>query len=369
MERGEDGVRGDSDARHNENGSSGEQRPVTIYQIARELGVSAGTVSRALNGSNLVAPDTHERVTRTAEEMGYLKRRIRRHRARAILNVALFLPFGGENYLHLFYDPAEFIHALHTGFGEVRANVITLTDASGVSIFEHKKHGEIDACVFGFTTPTPELLAAIDERRVPVVLINRIDPQHNYVASDHAAGMERLLAHVLELNPYPRPCFLGLPAIPQVSELRRDGLLRAAASRGVRLSTDDTWDLGSLGEITPRLIEGLIATGYDTVMCFNDVVAVYIYQCALSMGLRIPEVFSLTGFDNSPVRSLVSQPITTVDLTVSELGRRAGAWLRERIIERSDESLQLQVPGELVAGTTVAARPDRARGGGGGGYG
>jgi len=177
----------------------------------------------------------------------------------------------------------------------VRANVITLTDASKTSILEHKKHGEIDACVFGFTTPTAELLAAIDERRIPVVLINRIDPQHNYVASDHAAGMERLLA-----------------------------------------------------------------TGYDTVMCFNDVVAVCTYQCALSMGLQIPEAFSLTGFDNSPVLSLVSQPITTVDLAVAKLGRRAGAWHRERIIERSDESLQLQVPGEVVAGFTVAARPDRA---------
>ncbi len=349
-----------TDGRHNENGGSGEQRPVTIYHIARELGISAGTVSRALNHSNLVTPDTRERVSRTAEEMGYLKRRIRRHRGRAILNVALFLPFGGENYLHLFYDPAEFIHALRTGFGEVRANVITLTDTSGASIFEHKKHGQIDACVFGFTTPTPELLAAIDDRRVPVVLINRIDSHHNYVASDHAAGMERLLAHVLEVDPHPRPCFLGLPAIPQVSELRRDGLLRAAASRGVRFSTDDTWDLGSLGEITPRFIERLLATGYDTVMCFNDVVAVYIYQCALSMGLQIPEAFSLTGFDNSPVRSLVSQPITTVDLTVAELGRRAGTWLRERIIERSDEPLQLQVPGAVVAGATVAPRPNRA---------
>ncbi len=331
---------------------------ITIYDIAESVKVSPSTVSRVLNNSRLVHSSTRERVLKAADEMGYRKRRIRRQHARTILNIALLLPFGGNNYLHLFYDAAEFIHALNSGFGDVRANIVTMVNESGVQLFDHKTLGNIDACVFGFTSPTAQLLQAIDARGIPVVLINRIDAQHNYVVSDHAAGMERLLTHLLSINPHAHPCYLGFPVIPQVSELRREGLLKAAVAHGIPVSESDTFDLESLCEITPQLIERLLNRGYDTFMCFNDVVAVYAYQCALGMGLRIPDEFSLTGFDNSPVRSLVCDPIATIDLTVAELGYLAGRWLRDTIIDKSESALQLHVPGDLIPGVTVG-RPQR----------
>ena len=315
--------------------------------------MSASTVSRVLNNSNLVGSDTRARIIKAADEMGYRKRRIRRHQRRAILNVALFLPFGTNNYLHLFYDTAEFIHALDSGFGEVRANIITVVNGPNVQLFDHKKMGDIDACVFGFTTPDPQLLEIIDSRDIPVVLINRIDTRRNFVVSDHAAGMQLLLDELLAVNPGVHPCYLGFPLIAQVSELRRNGLVRAAQARGVGFTLDDVYDVDSITAITPRLIEDLLRRGYDALVCFNDVVAVYAYQCALRMGLRVPHDFSLTGFDNSPVRSLVTDPVVSVDLGVAEMGFHAGKWLRDTIMNKNETSLQLHVPGRLIPGVTI----------------
>lgn len=330
-------------------------RKVTVYDIAERAGVSASTVSRVLNNSNLVGADVRDRVLRIAEESGYRKRVIRRHRGRSILNVALFLPWGGNNYLHLFYDAAELIHAVEAGFGDVRTNIIAVTEGPTVQLFTNKKIGSIDACVFGFTTPGEGLLQIIDERKIPAVLINRIDPGHNYVVSDHAAGMHRLLDALVRTRGEVRPCYLGFPAIPQVSDLRREGLRLAAVKAGVPFPAEAALDLSSIGEITPALLERLLSRGYNALLCFNDVFAVYTYQCALSMGLRVPRDFALTGFDNSPVRSLVTESITTVDLNVSELGFRAGRWLRETIIEKNENRLQLHVPGRLIEGTTITA--------------
>ena len=315
--------------------------------------MSASTVSRVLNNSNLVGSDTRTRIIKAAEEMGYRKRRIRRHHGRAILNVALFLPFGTNNYLHLFYDTAEFIHALDSGIGEVRANIITVVNGPNVQLFDHKKMGDIDACVFGFTTPDPQLLEIIDARDIPVVLINRIDARRNYVVSDHAAGMQLLLDELLAVNPGVRPCYLGFPLIAQVSELRRNGLVQAAQARGVGFGLDDVYNVDSIAAITPRLIEDLLQRGYDALLCFNDVLAVYTYQCALRMGLRIPQDFSLTGFDNSPVRSLVTDPVVSVDLGVAEMGLQAGKWLRDTIMNKTGTSLQLHLPGRLIPGVTI----------------
>lgn len=342
-----------------EDGTAGRtDRKVTVYDIARKLNMSASTVSRVLNNSNLVGIETRERIIRVANEMGYHKRTIRRHRRRAILNVALFLPFGTDNHLHLFYDTAELVHALDSGFGDVRANIISVVNGPSVRLFDHKKMGDIDACVFGFTSPSPELLDVIDSRDIPVVLINRIDSRRNYVVSDHAAGMELLLDELIRANPDVRPCYLGFPVVPQVSELRHRGLLKAARRRGIDFGGGDVRNFNAISEIAPRQIEALLQRGYDALVCFNDVMAVYTYQCALHMGLRIPDDFSLTGFDNSPVRSLISDPVLTVDLAVPELGYQAGKWLRETIIDKTDASLRLHVPGRLIAGTTIG-RPRR----------
>lgn len=327
---------------------------ITVYDIAVRANVSASTVSRALNNSNLVGPEVRERVNRVAEELGYRKRRIRRHRGRAILNIALFLPYGNNNYLHLFYDAAELIHAIDSGFDDVRANIIAVTDGPEVQLFENKKIAEIDACIFAFTSPGEDLLRKIEARDIPVVLLNRIDPAHNYVVSDHAAGMALLLDELITHLPVLRPCYLGFPLIPQVSELRKNGLTRAAAERGVSFSAADTMDLTSIDEITPTLIHNLLNKGYNAILCFNDMFAVYTYQCALGMGLRVPEDFALTGFDNSPVRDLVSKPIVSVDLDVPGMGFQSGRWLRDVIIEKRDSSLHLHIPGHLIPGTTIS---------------
>lgn len=329
------------------------QRRVTVYDIAHELDLSASTVSRVLNNSSLISEEKREKILSTAERMGYRKRPIRRQRGRSILNVALFLPHARKSYLHLFYDPAELIHGIQTGFNEVTVNTVTALNDSSSTLFEHKKLGDIDGCIFGFTTPDPSLLARIEERGLPTVQINRRDPNRSCVSADDEAGFETLVEHVVEHVPEARIGYLGFAPVRSVTDRRRNALKAACERRGIELDAELDCEVDTLDQIDATLVDRLTSDPRNVIFGFNDVVAVYVYQEALAAGRLAGRDYSLTGFDNSPVRELTSRKIDTITLSVSELGHAAARWLSSRVLDRQEGIFDLRIAGDHVKGETI----------------
>lgn len=331
-------------------------RRVTVYDIAERLEISPSTVSRVLNKSALIGSDTRDLILRTAEEMGYEKRSIRRHGARSILNIALFLPYATVTYQHLFYDAAELIASIERGFDDVKVNILTSLNTDSSIVFSHKKLGDIDGCVFGFTEPDARLSAAIAERDIPSVVLNRIERERDFVTCDNHHGMQRLMAHLASCRDEVRACYIGFtPAVP-VTTYREEGFRSACSTLSHPCHTGSVRRIDSLEEIDEDFVRSIVSEGFNAVMCFNDFVAVYFLQAALAAGVRIPDDLALTGFDNSPVRRLAVKKIDTINLSTQRLGEAAGDWLRRRIIDRSTESLDLSIEGELIEGETVCIR-------------
>jgi LacI family transcriptional regulator len=328
------------------------QQKVTVYDIAKDLGISAGTVSRVLNNSSLISDERRRRILRRAEELGYHKRAIRRPSGRAILNIALFLPTPGLPHLHLFYDPAELIAAVSDGFEGSRTNVITaLNRPSGGGPFESKKVGDIDGCIFAFTSPSAELSDYLHDRDIPFVLLNRVDPAESYINVDSHSGMERLFSEWERRNgdrveSAERILFLDSSPVRSVADARWDGLRAAAATRGMNLSDDRRLRARDPRSLDVARITDELARGCPWLCCVNDVTAVSVWN------LLNPKSVSLTGFDCSPVRDLIPVRIPTLRLPVGEMGRRAAGWLRERILSRSGQRLAEELAPELVSGDT-----------------
>ncbi|MCG8478278.1 MAG: LacI family transcriptional regulator [Spirochaetales bacterium] len=328
-------------------------RKPTVSDIARHLNLSPSTVSRVLNGSQLVKDATRTRIEEAAVELGYEKRTIRRHAPRSILVVALFLPRSSHVYHRLFYDPADLLAGLTEGFGSVRVHIVVSVNRPRPELFSSKKSGNIDACVFGFTRPTDDVRALLEERGIPWVLLNRRDEQANYVATDHLAGMRLLLARVKRYRGGRlRPAYINFDPAQPVAVEREEAFRRACDQAGVALDDANVLHTDSVEEITVPLL-GDVTRRCNTVFCFNDFVAVYLYQVALVAGMSIPGELSIAGYDDSPVRRLTPQKVDTVSLSPFRLGAVAGEWLRRRIIERDDASLQTLIPGDLIPGETL----------------
>lgn len=334
--------------------SDAAARKVTVYDIARRLGLSPSTVSRALDESELIGADTRTLVLGTAEQMGYRRRVVRRPESRSIQTIKLYIPESRDAYVHLFYDVAELIDGIQQGFADVRINILTCLNDDSQVPFSAKKTTMEDAAVFAFTEAGEALYGRYRDRNIPVIHINRIRADRNYVAVDNYLGMETLLRSVAAVRPAVRPCFIGFAPVAYISRERRAGLLGAASKMGIPFGHDDCFEFRTIADLDGAFVHRLVREKYDALFCFNDLVAVYVYNRAVREGLRVPEDFCLTGFDNAPVLDLAPKRIDTVEFSIRKLGFQTGAFLRRRLMERSEEELRMTLAGDYVAGETIA---------------
>lgn len=326
---------------------------VTLQQIADRLGLSVSTVSRVLNNSILISEERAASILEAAHQLGYVKRQIRRHSHRSILNLFLVLPSREETDLNIFYALSQLIEGIRAGLADVRVNVIVKLNRRPVDFYGIKKLGDMDGCIFAFTQPDRALFDALDARGIPVILINRRIARRNYVVADDAAGMRRLVKEVVDRRGRHRPAFLGFRQVLKVSRSRFQGVESACRELGIAFTRTDAYEVKSLRDIDARFVERIARTGHDALLCFNDTTAIFAFQAAGRAGIRIPEDLSLTGFDNSPLRDVFFTRIDTIELSSYAFGRDAGVWLRKAIIERQPEGIQKLIEGTYVPGETI----------------
>jgi LacI family transcriptional regulator, galactose operon repressor len=321
---------------------------VTIYDIAHEAGISASTVSRVLNGSALVSGETSQNVLAIATRLGYSPRRIRRHASRAILHIVVFLPQAEQPQSHLFYDAAALFSGIQAGFGGIRAHLIVSLNNS-IDPLIAKKLGDIDGCIFAFSSPPARLRALLSERGVPTVLINRVDDQFSYVTNDAVAGMRGLLSAVNRSCPDDRICFISVEDARPVAEYRASAI--ESPESGVTVPTV-RW-LPTVTDVTTESVAALYQEGFRVMMCVNDFVAAAVYDRLTQLGIRVPGDVGITGYDAAPVRGLLSKAITTVDLSVGDLGWQAADLLGGMIMERNSTKIERYIAGPVLLGETL----------------
>jgi len=74
----------------------------------------------------------------------------------------------------------------------------------------------VDGVIFAFTEADPSLYERYTKRDVPVIHINRVHPEWNYVAVDNYLGMETLLRRVVEGRGTKKPCFIGFSPVAYI---------------------------------------------------------------------------------------------------------------------------------------------------------
>lgn len=332
----------------------------TIYDIAEKAGVSGSTVSRALSGSRLVSDDVRERIQALARDLGFEKRSVRRHRARAILNIRLVLPHHADPERGLFFDLGRLIAGLREGFAPTATNLMCDLGGPGFLPFPHKKGGDTDAFVFAFQAPDPAVVAELSERRIPFVVLNRARPGLPCIASDHAHGMRELVRHVTAAGNPVRPCMITIEGMGEIFDERREGLAIALADAGVAFSRDH--DVHRFSGIPALRDEPLrkLAHCYDTLFCVNDIVGSAVLAELAHTRIAVPGTCQVTGFDDSPLRRLTRPLLTTVALPVFELACRAGKRLAGEIIDGESPAPLERLQGALLVGDSTRPAPARS---------
>jgi LacI family repressor for deo operon, udp, cdd, tsx, nupC, and nupG len=332
--------------------------PTTIKDVARELGISVATVSRALSRPELLRPETRDRVMNVVERLGYrpnlLARGLRRGQAHAILFVAPNLsPFFLEIFAgaEIVVRDAQFALLFGNSGGDPEREQ---------EYFDQVASGRADGIIL--LTGLAPAAYAVGARPLPplvTVLERLVDAAVPVVRTDHHAGAQDATRHLIGLGHRHIGHITGVRRVLSTSR-RLEGFRSALAAAQLPARPE----LVCTGDFTMRSgAEGMqhlmaLDPPPTAVLCANDEMAFGAILALRKLGLAVPEDVSVVGFDDQNMAEFYNPPLTTVHIPRHELGRRAAMELLEQLAGR-DVAREVILPTRLVVRESTAPPPSR----------
>ena len=298
------------------------QRAPNIRDVAREAGVSYQTVSRVLNDSPSLRPETRARVLEVIEQLGYRPNQAARalvtskSRVIGVLVATRAAAYGVQTILYEIEDAAR-------EAGYTIAIATTPSDEGSVRQALSQLEGQAveavvvvapQARVFDLLSSTP--------LRVPLVMLDsqRRDLGHS-IAVDQFEGARLATRHLIELG-HRSIVHLAGPQDWIEAEARMQGYLREASDNElpIRPPVKGDWT-AEFGYRAGR--ELLNRADFTAVFCSNDLMALGLLHAFREVGLRVPADVSVIGFDDVPEAAHYWPPLTTIRQDFAEVGRRS----------------------------------------------
>lgn len=293
----------------------------TIQDIADKLGISKGTVSKALNGATDISETLQKNVLETAVELGYTKIR----RPEGVRRLCILI----ENMDY--ENPHDFGYEIILGFRQMAepagysVDIIPVTEKLQKSYSYDTfmlKHDYLGSFILGFSLSDPWMKDFHTSHTATVLYDNYImaNPHIGYVGIDNGEGMELAVSH-LKQKGHKKIGYLSHALGSHIMQVRHKAFFSALRQNG--LKSDPTY-AGSSYYITQCMekhLPRLLNLGVTAIICSHDLIAnAAMIQCQ-QMGYRIPDDISIIGFDDLPICAYTAPPLTTVRQERIQLGK------------------------------------------------
>lgn len=331
---------------------------ITIKDVAREARVSVATVSRALNGHENVAEPVRQLVLEVAARLRYTPHAAARSlSSRRTNTVGVVLP---DLY-------GEFFSELMRGIDNVarnrRQHLLVSSyhgdqEQQGAAL--RAMRGRVDGLlVLSPYAESPGFLTDNLPQSLPTVLINTYLPgqDHPVLSIDDHAGAMAMTRHLLDAG-HRRIAFISGPDLNFDARERLRGFRDALAAfgsdaEGIELPGDFDEASGH------RAGQELLAAGAlpaDAVFAANDMMALGCLYAFTQAGVHVPSDVALAGFDDIPLARFVHPSLTTMQVSIAELGDRAMTRLMQLMDGTSTDGTgdkQTLVPRLIVRDSTT----------------
>ncbi|WP_369038314.1 LacI family DNA-binding transcriptional regulator [Stenotrophomonas maltophilia] len=331
----------------------------TIYDIAKHVGVSAGTVSRALSRPDKVLPATRARIEQAADALGYvpntIARTLKTQRSGKILVTVpdIANPFfaqilqGAEDAAQALGYAVLLGDTQHLPEREERyAQMLRRNEADGLIVLGHR------------LPPTARDIVQQRGAAAPVVNGCEFDPALGIpsVHIDNAAAARAVMDHLYALG-HERIAVVGGPTDNPLHQQRLEGVRAAGKARGrLRQLSVVPGDFSVESGHAAALALLATAAAPTAIFCFSDQMALGALAACRDLGIRVPEQVSIAGFDDLASSRYLTPPLTTIRQPMREIGERAVALLLA-IIDQVDVPLQQTLDFSLMLrGSTAPPR-------------
>lgn len=334
---------------------------VKITDIARKLGVSPATVSRALSNSGLVAEPTLSRIREEAAALNYRPnvsaRNLRTRRSKAVLMVVRDV--GNPFYLDVLKGVEA--AAREAGYAVLMGNTENDPERE-TGYFDMLRDGHADGMVL-ITGQLPQ--AGRYRDGVPadlpiVVALETIDKSGlPHIQIDNRAAARDAVEHLIALG-HTQIAHIAGPLPEQMSELRLQGYRAAMQAAGLPIPSAYEQRGDYLLGSGKRLCRTLMALPKPPTAIFaaNDEMAFGVIAAAHELGLSVPGDLSVVGFDDIYLSEAFQPPLTTISQPRADVGRAAMTVLLDILDGKGAPSTPLVLPTTLqIRGSTAAPRP------------
>lgn len=302
---------------------------VTLKDLAKELGLSVTTVSRALAGYSDVAEETRRRVREAAQQMGYVPdvtaRRLQKGRTDTI---GFVIPTFGPR----FSDP--YFSELLAGIGNAAARhnfdllVSTRPPDTAEERAAYRRMAEarlVDGLLVVRTRVKDWRIAYLSDMAFPFVAFGRsdLDADFPYVDEDGFRGLELIAQHLVDRG-HRSVAFISAPEDLMFCAYRRAGLEATLGRYGLALEPQYciSGDLTQRGGF--RAMNQLLdlSPPPTAVVACNDLMALGAISAAQKRGLAVGRDVAVTGFDDIPLAEHSHPSLTTVRQPIYDIGRQ-----------------------------------------------
>lgn len=298
----------------------------TILDVAVLANVSKATVSRAFSSPEKVNPDTRKRIMEAAERLQYQPN---------VLARAMITKQSGNFAFIIYGEQAPVI--TNPFYGEILESVVSTTVEMNRSMFIVSDdkirtdsasllfQKQVDGIIFA-SQPNSEMLLRSIEKGIPHVLINHMtDLSESYsLLGDDYGGMKQAVDHLAELG-HRRIGFLNGNFTEFIKMRRYQGFVQAMAQANLRFDPDIAVTGGLFVQEAMESTKSLLLREIPptAVVCANDTLAIGAMKAASRMGLRVPEDFSVIGFDDSSFCTISDPELTSIRIDKQRMGQLA----------------------------------------------
>ena len=316
-----------------------KKHQVTIIDIAKKIGISKSTVSRALTNNSNISPETRDVVLKVAKELDYQPNML-----------ALGLIKNETRMLGVIIPDIEkpFFASIVSGIQHATSRmgyriIIAQSDESPSIEKENIKAlmlSRVDGFLICHTRDTRDFehIRMLHSKGFPLVSFARIcqDLPIPKVVEDDYRGLYSTTQHLVQRGKK-KIALLAGPKHLLASNLRVDGYKAALQQHGLKFNPDLVYYSKFRSENVDAALKywlGL-STPPDGICTVYDGGAIQIIQRLKSMGIKIPKQIAVAGFGNDPSSTIVEPALTTFGQKPIELGNIAGRYMLDLLNKKS----------------------------------
>lgn len=322
---------------------------VTIYDVAREAGVSMATVSRVLNGTAVVKEETRQKVLAAIKKLSYRPNAVARGLAsKRTKTIGVIVPDVSAQVV------AEMVRGIEDIANMYKYHII-LCNSDGQLDREKDLIGtmwekQVDGLLFMSHDISQELVKTFEEAQLPVVLVNTVDPENRIPSvniNNQKAAYDAARFLVKEGAKY--LLFLGGPRSHLVTgEPRYNGYMRVIEEYNLQPMIIECEDI--------NYETGLAALGrwfshngqLDAVLAVSDELAAAALHACQENGFQVPEQVKIISFDNTRLTSMVRPKLTTIAQPLYDVGAVSMRLMTKLLHDEPVDSYSVILPHDMV---------------------